>query len=452
MFKPTMYLRLHYKHTHEAYRQAKHKYNEQCKKKYPKIEIRTDKKGRTYKWKEYSAHLLKGEHDATFVSLTQAFQVHLDNLIKYQHDYTKPFFTYIKSIATMRDKDESTIWRHFNRLMDAGIITDWSSYGIKNSIKIEIDTNILHADPFDLSGNLRELLVNCYQKNVNNCQYDTENNHISDKDFIFLKRSFTDCYALSIAFCKGFVLNKITKTNINMISGKQPTTNPLLNIASGKQDTLNKIQGRIECTESYRLTDPNNTPQPETQKKGAKDRYGRKIDLFVLLAFNFMMRVLYKNRTFLPTEIKLAKEKIYELFYDVKSYKVRLDDFNEIVMSKSDYNDRKCWVEKPPSVYLNKNNQNGFFRNQKFFYSVTIPQRKNNEKHYSNRRLFAECYRMYTEDQNNYYKIAQLLGKKQKSRDEKIKWRDIFDEKFVINREKLNTQTFFEIDKQHYGR
>ena len=59
---------------------------------------------------------------------------------------------------------------------------------------------------------------------------------------------------------------------------------------------------------------------------------------------------------------------------------------------------------------------------------------------------------MYTEDQNNYYKIAQLLGKKQKSRDEKIKWRDIFDEKFVINREKLNTQTFFEIDKQHYGR
>ena len=132
--------------------------------------------------------------------------------------------------------------------------------------------------------------------------------------------------------------------------------------------------------------------------------------------------------------------------------RVWFDDFNEIVMSKSDYNDRKCWVEKPPSVYLNKNNQNGFFRNQKFFYSVTIPQRKNNEKHYSNRRLFAECYRMYTEDQNNYYKIAQLLGKKQKSRDEKIKWRDIFDEKFVINREKLNTQTFFEIDKQHYGR
>lgn len=444
-----MRLRLHYKHTHEAYYKAKDQWNQQCKKKYTKEEVRTDKKGRTYVWREYRAHLLKGEHDRTFIALTQAFQVYCDNLIKFNHNEDKPFFTYIKSIATMVDKDESTINRHLHRLQDAGIITDWFSYGLKNSVSIGINQNILHAEP---TGNICEILVYNYENNVNNCRFDIENNPISDKEYVFLKRSFTDCYALSLAFCKRFEVKQDTKKINNMISGKQPTINPLLNSASGTQEPFKQEQGRITQKKVIK-NEENNAASSKTEVEQHKDRYGRQMSFFVTLAINFMMRVLYKNRTFLPNEMMIAREKIVEIFTNTQSYQSRLDDFNEIILSKQNYNERHpYWVEKKPSQYLSKNNPNGFFRNQEFFYNVTMPQRKKNEKHYLNRRLFTECFRMYAEDQNNYYKIAQLLGKKQKNRDEKVRWLDIFNERFVINREKLSQQIFTEIHHQHYGR
>lgn len=445
-----MRLRLHYKHTHEAYYKAKDQWNQQCKAKYTKEEVRTDKKGRTYVWKESRAHLLKGEHDRTFIALTQAFQVHCDKVIELNHNEDKPFFTYIKSLATMVDKNAATINRHLHRLQDAGIITEWFSYGLKNSVQIKIHDKILHAEP---SGDLRELLVKNWEANVNNCQFDIENKPIKANDYLFLSRSFAACYALSLAFCKRFEEYKIHKKNNNMVSGKPDTqTNPHLKIAlTGKPEPFKQEQGRMTAKNDA-LLQPLIAPAEKYKAEQQKDRYGREMSFFVTLAINFMLRVLYPNRTFLQVELRRTREKMIEIFHESQSYQTKLDDFNEIILSKARYNEKNSWIEKDPSEYLDKNNQNGYGRNQKFFFSVTIPQRKKNERYFSNRRLFAECFRMYAEDQNNYYKIAQLLGKKQKNKDEKVKWLDLFNEHFVINRQKLTSSVFTEIYNQHYER
>ncbi len=380
------------------------------------------------KGKLYNKQCLKPTYLRTTEALIRMFYTHLVRLERCQvmpDQGELTFRTNNQAISNVMGwKDRSTGWRHITMLINSGIITRKVWNGTNGSYAIEINPECLEVAPCPE-----------YDKMIaQNYMLKTGKETLTDADYLEIwkisKPSFSVFKNGIVASCNLKESNKKINSNIKMKSESE--LEKLIKSAETRikdagvnfsysdnlpvAPTSQKTQEHQRKTPIVPHSNPQDTAGAQKNKNGSS---AAKIGLLVICAWNFAKSALWNSASFCESDVARAQHWIQEYFSratdgNSTTNQIRFTIFCERIMQARRYKLKSPERFIPnPAWWFDPHFEKGF-RGTAAWFETMILQRQQNTEYYSNSKMLAQFYRIYSQNPtfDNYNKAIKILHRK----------------------------------------